>query len=217
MEKNKILADTFKWLFIGLLVCFGVSYFSTMNENIMYSVYGSFNGFGYIIFLIAEIVIAIILSGFIKKIKPIVAKTLYIAYTALTGLSISGIFIVYTGSSIAYIFLATSIIFGIFAFIGKTTNIDLSKWGLYLIVALIAVLILEIINIFLANHTLNMLLCIISILVFCGYVAYDIRIALEKSLLLDDDNKGIYCAFQLFIDFINIFLDLLRLFGKHND
>ncbi len=217
MEKNKILADTFKWLFIGLLVCFGVSYFSTMNENIMYSVYGSFNGFGYIIFLIAEIVIAIILSGFIKKIKPIVAKTLYIAYTALTGLSISGIFIVYTGSSIAYIFLATSIIFGIFAFIGKTTNIDLSKWGLYLIVALIAVLILEIINIFLANHTLNMLLCIISILVFCGYVAYDIRIALEKSLLLDNDNKGIYCAFQLFIDFINIFLDLLRLFGKHND
>lgn len=217
MEKNKILADTFKWLFIGLLVCFGVSYFSTMNENIMYSVYGSFNGFGYIIFLIAEIIIAIILSGFIKKIKPIVAKTLYIAYTALTGLSISGIFIVYTGSSIAYIFLATSIIFGIFAFIGKTTNIDLSKWGLYLIVALIAVLILEIINIFLANHTLNMLLCIISILVFCGYVAYDIRIALEKSLLLDNDNKGIYCAFQLFIDFINIFLDLLRLFGKHND
>lgn len=217
MEKNKILADTFKWLFIGLLVCFGVSYFSTMNENIMYSVYGSFNGFGYIIFLIAEIVIAIILSGFIKKIKPIVAKTLYIAYTALTGLSISGIFIIYTGSSIAYIFLATSIIFGIFAFIGKTTNIDLSKWGLYLIVALIAVLILEIINIFLANHTLNMLLCIISILVFCGYVAYDIRIALEKSLLLDNDNKGIYCAFQLFIDFINIFLDLLRLFGKHND
>ena len=217
MEKNKILADTFKWLFIGLLVCFGVSYFSTMNENIMYSVYGSFNGFGYIIFLIAEIVIAIILSGFIKKIKPIVAKTLYIAYTALTGLSISGIFIVYTGSSIAYIFLATSIIFGIFAFIGKTTNIDLSKWGLYLIVALIAVLILEIINIFLANHTLNMLLCIISILVFCGFVAYDIRIALEKSLLLDNDNKGIYCAFQLFIDFINIFLDLLRLFGKHND
>lgn len=217
MEKNKILADTFKWLFIGLLVCFGVSYFSTMNENIMYSVYGSFNGFGYIIFLIAEIIIAIILSGFIKKIKPIVAKTLYIAYTALTGLSISGIFIVYTESSIAYIFLATSIIFGIFAFIGKTTNIDLSKWGLYLIVALIAVLILEIINIFLANHTLNMLLCIISILVFCGYVAYDIRIALEKSLLLDNDNKGIYCAFQLFIDFINIFLDLLRLFGKHND
>ena len=217
MEKNKILADTFKWLFIGLLVCFGVSYFSTMNENIMYSVYGSFNGFGYIIFLIAEIVIAIILSGFIKKIKPIVAKTLYIAYTALTGLSISGIFIIYTGSSIAYIFLATSIIFGIFSFIGKTTNIDLSKWGLYLIVALIAVLILEIINIFLANHTLNMLLCIISILVFCGYVAYDIRIALEKSLLLADDNKGIYCAFQLFIDFINIFLDLLKFFGKHND
>lgn len=217
MENNKVLADTFKWLFIGLLICFGVSYFSTMSNDIIYAVYGSFNGMGYIIFLIAEVIIAIALSAFIKKMNPIIAKILYLLYTALTGLSMSGIFIVYTGSSIAYVFLATSIIFGIFALIGKTTNIDLSKWSIYLFVALIAIIILQIINIFLANNTLNMLLCIISILVFSGYVAYDIRIALDKSYFIDNANKGIYCAFQLFIDFINIFLDLLRLFGKHND
>lgn len=217
MEKNSVLADAFKWLFIGLLVCFGVSYFATSSNEMIKLVYGSFDGMGYVLLLIAELVAAVVLSIFIRKISPLVAKLLYLLYTALTGLSISGIFIVYTQSSIAFVFLATALIFGAFALIGKYSKIDLSKWGIYLFVALIAILILQLVNIFIANNSLNMFLCIASVLVFAGYTAFDVRIALEKSYMVDNANKGIYCAFQLFLDFINLFLDLIRLFGKRND
>lgn len=217
MNKNKVLSNAFSWLFIGLLVCFITSYVTTLNESTISLVYLSFNGLSYLVYLIAEIVIAILLSLCIRKLPPLIAKVLYIVYTVITGLSLSGIFLVYTSSSIAVIFLITSILFGIFAVIGKVTKIDLTKWSIYLLMALIAIIILEIINIFLANNTLNMALCIISILIFCAYVAYDVQLALRDDFLGDSENKGVYIAFQLFIDFINLFVKLLSLFGRERD
>ncbi len=215
--KNNIVTNTFGWLFIGLLVCFGTAYVSTFNETIATSVFTLFGDATIVIYAIAEIVIAIILTFTIFKLNPLIAKILYILYTALTGLSLNSIFIVYTSSSITYVFLATAIIFGIFAFIGKTTKIDLSKWSTFLFVALLSIIILELINIFLANNTLNMLLCIITILVFSAYVAYDIQKVVDPIFLSEVDNKAIFCAFELFLDFINIFIHLLSLFGKSDD
>ena len=217
MEKRNTLTQAFFWLFIGLLICFGTSYITTLSKSIFYSVYGAFNGYGYLIYFIAEIAIALCLSLFIRKLNPIVAKILYLLYTFLTGLGLTGIFVVYTASSICFVFLATALIFGVFAVIGKTTKIDLSKWSIYLFVALLAIIILELINIFIANNTLDMVLCIVTIIVFSGYIAYDVQFALEKSYLADSENKGIFCAFQLFLDFINIFIKLLRLFAKSRD
>lgn len=217
MNKNNVLSNAFMWLFIGLMVCFGVSYYSTLSESIFMGIYGSFHGYAYIIFLVAELVIAFAFHLMIRKLNPIVAKILYLLYCGLTGLSLTGIFIVYTASSICFIFLVTAILFGIFALIGKYTKIDLSKYGIYLFVALIAIIVLEIINVFLMNNTLNMLLSIITIVVFCGYIAYDINHAMNDYFLSDEENKGIYIAFQLFLDFINIFIELLRLFGKSKD
>lgn len=217
MFNNKVLSEAFTWLFVGLLVCFSVSYFSTLDYNIFINIYSGFTGINYIIFVIAELAIAFALSLFIRKLNPVVAKVLYIIYCALTGLSLTGIFVVYTSSSLTFVFLITAILFGIFALIGRYTKIDLSKVGIYLFIALIAIIILEIVNIFLMNNTLNMVLCIITILVFCGYVAYDINIGMRSAFLDDTDNKGIYIAFQLFLDFINIFIELLRLFGRSRD
>lgn len=217
MDNKKILSSAFGWLFIGLLICFGISWITSYNEDLTLAVFGAFGGYGYWIYLILELVVAIALIARISKMKPLTAKILYLLYTALTGLSLTGLFVVYTTSSIAFVFLAASIIFGVFAIIGKTTNIDLSKWSTYVLFALIGIIILEIINIFLLNNTLNIVLCIVSILVFSFFVAFDIQKALDKSYLAECENKGIYCAFQLFLDFINIFLDLLRLFGKSRD
>jgi len=217
MEKNKVLTNAFTWLFIGLLTCFGVSFISTFSEPLLMLVYGSFGGYGYLIWCVAEIIIAIILTARIRSLKPITAKILYILYAIITGLSLTGLFIVYTASSLAFVFLATAIIFGVFAIIGKTTNIDLSKWYIYLFMALLAIIILEIINIFLLNETLNIVLCIVSIVIFCAYIAYDVQRATDENFLAECDNKGIYIAFQLFLDIINLFLDLLRLFGKARD
>lgn len=217
MEKNKILGNAFMWLFIGLLVCFGVSYLSTLNEEIPYLIYGSLGGYGYFIFFIVEIVVALFLTFKITTLKPIIAKILYLVYAALTGLSLTGMLFYFTASSIAFVFLATALLFGIFAVIGYTTKIDLSKWYTYLFMALLAIIILEIINMFLLNNTLNIILCMVSVLVFCAYIAYDIKKATDTIFLGECENKGIYIAFELFLDFINIFIDLLRLFGKSRD
>ena len=213
--KNNIIADTFKWLFVGLLVCFGISYCTNMNEDVMALVFGAFNGKAIFVYLVLELVLCIVLSLCITKVSPLVATILYLVYTALTGLSLSGIFLVYTSSSIAMVFLATAVIFGIFAFIGKTTKMDLSKWGTYLLIALLAIVVLEIINIFVMNNTLDIILCVVVIILFAAYTAYDIN----RLVHTDNEfpNKGIFFAFQLFLDFINIFIKLLRLFGKRNN
>lgn len=217
MKKNEVLSNAFMWLFIGLLVCFAVSYISTYSIEIINLLYGSFNGYGYWIFAIIEIIVALIFVALIRKLSPIAAKIMYLLYAALTGLSLTGIFIVYTSTSLTFVFLATAIIFGIFAIIGKTTNIDLSKWYVYLFVGLLAIIILDIINIFLLNKTLNLVTCIIAIVIFCAYIAYDIQKALDPYFLADTNNKGIYIAFNLFLDFINIFIRLLSLFGRSRD
>ncbi len=213
--KNDVIANTFKWLFIGLLICFGISYFASSSDEIYLSVYGLFGSKTVIIYLILEIALCIIISLFISKLSPLMATILYILYTALTGLSLSGLFIIYTNTSIVMVFLATAIIFGIFAFIGKTTKLDLTKWSVYLFIALIACIILEIINIFLMNNTLDIVTNIIIIVLFAGYTAYDINRLLKSDY--DFPNKGIFFAFQLFLDFVNIFIRLLRLFGRRND
>ena len=217
MKNNEVLSNAFKWLFVVLLICFGVSYVSTLSEDIFLLVYGSFGGYGYMVYIIAELVLAIILSVRITKMKQTTAKILYLGYSALTGLTLSGIFLIYTASSLTFVFLITAIIFGAFSIIGKTTKLDLSKWYVYLFVALLAIIILEVVNVFLLNDTLNIVLAIITILVFCAYTAYDVQMAMNNEFLAECENKGIYIAFQLFLDFINLFLKLLRLFGKSRD
>ena len=210
--KNKVISDTFKWLFVGLLVCFGISYYVSTSNEMLNLIYGNNR---IMIYIVLELGLCIALSLFIAKLNPIVATILYLLYTSLTGLSLTGIFIVYTHSSIAVVFLVTAIIFGLFAFLGKTTNIDLSKWSVYLFIALIAIIVLEVINLFVMNNTLNMILSIAVILLFSAYTAYDINRLIRTDY--DFPNKGIFFAFQLFLDFINIFIRLLSLFGRRND
>lgn len=210
---REVIVDAFKWLFIGLLICFASSYITTQIPRIWTLIYSK----GYVtISIIAELVIAFILVLRVRKLSPITAKILYILYTALTGMSLSWILLLYTGNSITFVFLVTSIIFGIFAIIGKNTEIDLMKWSTYLFIALICIILLEIINIFVLSSTLSIITCIASIVLFTAYIAYDIKYALTMAENLGE-NAGIYCAFQLFLDFINIFLRLLELFGHSRD
>ena len=213
MEKKDVLSQAFTWLFIGLLICFGISYGATINEDVTKLVYGSLGGYAYVLYAVIELGLVIFLALRIRKMKPTTAKIVYSLYTAFTGLSLGGIFVVYTKSSIAFVFLATALIMGVFAFIGKTTKMDLTKTSTILIVALFAIIILEIVNVFLLNNTLATILNIACIVIFAGYIAYDINRVMNTD---DFPNDGIYLAFQLFIDFINIFIRLLELFGKRD-
>lgn len=213
--KNEFLSKVFTNLFIGLLITFLTGFLVSINDAASNFF---FEGSMPWILVIAELIIAIVLPLRIHKLSPTAAKTLYLLYAALTGLAFTSIFVLYEISSIIFIFLVTSILFGIFALIGKTTKIDLSKFSVYLFMGLIGILILSIINVFVYNNTLDMITCIAGIVIFLGYVAYDIqKIKRLNNYNLSEDNIATIGAFELYLDFINIFIKLIRLFGKSKD
>ena len=210
--KNSFLSKVFQWLGIGLFVTFLVAYFTSTNITMLSFI---FSNFGYLIIGGVEIFLAVWLSVRSHRMSSGIAKVLYIGYSALTGLTFSSIFIVYELTSIIWIFLASAVVFSIFSLIGKHSDIDLSRYSVYLFVGLLATIILGIVNMFLLNQTLDMALCVVSLGVFVAYVAYDIQKILNY--YGNTDNMAVYGAFNLYLDFINIFLRLLQLFGKERD
>ena len=209
---NGILKKTFGWMSIGLLVTFLTAYVSAVNVNIAYSISRM-----YLILALVELGLVIFLSARITKMSPTTARIVFLLYSFVTGLTFASIFIYYEITSIILVFLITAIMFGVFALIGYTTNLDLNKIGTYLLVGLISIIICSIINIFIGGNTFGIIISIISIIIFLGYTAYDIQKIKELENYMDEENLAIFGALQLYLDFINIFIDLLRFFGSRRD
>ena len=208
---NKIFSKVFMWMFIGLAITFGVGYYVSLNENMLYNIFGKF----FWVLIIAEFIVVIFLSARIRKMKPTTAKILFCLYSFLTGLTFSSIFVAYKMISIMYVFGITSLIFLIFALIGYFTKIDLTKLGTYLFMALLGAIICSIINIFVGSETFNLGISIVCLIIFIAYIAYDIQVVKRNLYLIEEeDNLAIYGALQLYLDFINIFIRLLRFFGN---
>lgn len=205
----------FGWLFIGLILTFATGGIIASSEALTAIIFATPL---YWVFMIAEVVLAIVLGARINKMKATTTKILYMLYTILSGLTFASIFILFQLQSILVIFLVAAISFGLFAILGKYTKIDLSKIGTYLVMALIGIIIIEIANIFILNHTLDIIACIIGLVIFFGYTAYDMqRITKYNDYGYTDDNMAICGAFSLYLDFINILLKLIRMFGKRRD
>lgn len=214
--QNQILSKTFGWMFIGLLVTFLTGYVIASNPNMLFNVMSST---GIIVIVLLELALVIFLSARITKMKPITAKISFLLYSFVSGLTFSSIFIIYEVSSILFVFLITSIIFAVFAVIGAVTKLDLTKIGTYLLMALFGVILCTIVNIFLNSASFDLFLSIVVVLIFIGLTAYDVqRISKMGSLnMLPEDNLAIYGALELYLDFINLFLRLLQLFGRSSD
>lgn len=211
---NKTFSKIFMYLAIGLLISFGVAFGVSKSENLIYNVFANY----YILLLVIELALAFVLSLFVKKLSKGVLTILYIAYSAITGLSLASIFLVYELSSIISVFLVTSIIFVGLAFYGYKTNKDITKLSTLLIATLFGIVLLTFINMFfIKNPNFDLLLTVVSMLVFMGFIMYDVNVLKRKLYDIEEDKLVIYGAFQLYLDFINLFLDLLRLFGKSND
>lgn len=214
LEDNKIFSKVFMWMFVGLAITFGVGYYVSLNPNMLDNVFTKYYWF----FIIAELVVVIILSARIRKMQPTTAKILFCAYSFLTGLTFSSIFVIYKITSIVFVFGITALLFLIFALIGYFTKIDLTKIGVYLFMALLGVIICSIINIFVGSETFDLGITIICLIIFIIYIAYDMQVIKRNLYLIpEEDNLAIYGALQLYLDFINIFLRLLRLFGNSRD
>ena len=213
---NKILPKVFGWMFIGLLVTFFTGYYVSLHPETMLKLFGSY---AFLIVIIIEFAIVIFLSARITKMKPATAIISFIIYSAVSGLTFSTIFVTYELSSIMYVFLLAAIIFAVFALIGATTKTDFTKVGPYLLIGLIAIIICSIVNIFLNNSTFDLIISIVGIAVFVIYTAYDVQQIkkLNQLSVIPEDNLAIYGALELYLDFINLFLRLLQLFGRSSD
>lgn len=212
--ENKLYSKMFMWMFIGLLVTFATGFYVSTNENMLYNIFST--GLYWVIF-IAEFITVIVLSARINKMSQMSAQICFMLYSFLTGLTFASIFVLFEISSIIFVFLATAITFGIFAFIGYTTNIDLTKLGTILFMGLLGIIVVSIINIFVGNSMLDLILCWIGIIIFVGYIAYDIQKVKQMQYMMDEDKLAIFGALQLYLDFINLFIRLIQIFGKRND
>lgn len=208
-------SKVFIWMFIGLACTFCTGSLVASNAKMLESIFSS--GMMTII-VIAELALVLILGARLHKMSPSTAKILFIVYSILTGLTFSIFFVAYELSSIIAVFLLTAVIFLVLALIGFFTKIDISKIGTILFVSLIVLIILGIVNMFVLSEALDMGLCIFGLIIFMGYVCYDInklkRIYLSSGY---NENVAIYGALELYLDFINIFIKLLRLMGKSKD
>lgn len=215
MDLMKIFPKVFLWMFLGLAITFGVAYYVSTNDNMLYNLFAEKR---YLIFWFIELIVVYVLSLKIRSLNPLTAKILFILYSGLTGLTLSSIFILYEIMSIVYVFAITSGLFLIFGLIGYFTKMDLSRLGIYLVMALIGIIIASIINVFVGSETFDLGLCIVGIIIFLGCVAYDIQmLKRDKYGIVNEDNLVIHSALQLYLDFINLFIRLLSLFAKRKD
>ena len=213
--KDNLISKTFLWMCFGLLVTFATGYFVSTSEVMLNNIY---NGPGYIIFVIVELVLVFVLSARVMKMKPTTAKVSFLLYSFVSGLTFASIFIYYAVSSIIYIFLAAAITFAIMALIGYTTKLDLTKMGSYLLFALIAAIIVSLVNIFLNNSMIYLIVSIVCVLIFIGITAYDVqKIKNLENSGLPEENLAIYGALDLYLDFINLFIHLLSIFGRRDN
>lgn len=215
MNLNNVLKKVYMWMFIGLLVTFITGYYVSINENIVYKIYSTSL---YWILAIIELVLVIVLSARVGKMNITTSRIMFLIYSFVTGLTFSSIFIAYELSSIIYVFFIAALLFLVFSAIGYFTKLDLTKMGTFLLMALIGILICSVVNIFVGNGLFEIIISSISVLVFLGFTAYDVnKIKLLENYYPDENSLAIAGALELYLDFINIFIDLLRLFGNNRD
>ncbi len=214
------LAKSFLYMFMALLVS-GIVAFMTANAGGgLYSVFwGSGSMAPLIICFIAEFALVIATTMTIKKNNVVLSAILFFSFAVVNGFTLSVVLLVYQTQSVAYVFFITAAIFGIMAFIGATTKRDLTGIGSICLMGLIGIILGGIVNIFMRSSGFDFAITIIGIIIFIGLTAYDaqkIKQLAQANSGLSTDVIGLYGAMTLYLDFINLFLKLLRLLGKRN-
>ena len=212
------LAKVFNWMAIGLGLT-GLAAFLTVNsQTALQLIFGNKLIFYGLIF--GELGLVFYLSARVEKISAQAATGLFVAYSILNGITLSAILLVYTMSSVAATFFITAGMFGAMAVYGFVTKKDLSSWGSFLFMGLIGIIIAMVVNIFLASSMMSWVISGIGVIIFTGLTAYDVQqiTRMGEQGIMDGGEavirKGaIMGALKLYLDFINLFLMLLRLLG----
>lgn len=172
--------------------------------------------------VIAEFALVIGISAAINRLSLATATLMFVAYSVINGAMLSSIFMIYTAASIASVFFITAATFAVMALIGYTTKTDLTSVGKLLFMALIGLVIATIVNMFIGSSTLTMICSYVGVLIFVGLTAYDSQKI--KNMLMQAPDAGessqklaLLGALTLYLDFINLFIYLLRIFGDRRD
>lgn len=165
----------------------------------------------------AEVILVVVLTWMLNRMSFVLAIGMFVAYAALTGFTLSTIFLTYSTASIASVFLMTAVMYGAMAIYGYSTSRNLGAWGGFLLMSLVGMIIASLINLFLHSPMIDWMMTYAGIVVFAGLTAYDHQKL--KSYMLESGGMGtghlaVYGALTLYLDFINLFLSLLRAFGR---
>jgi uncharacterized protein len=213
-EINTAMAGVYKNMGLAVLTSMIVSYLVSSSPSLMALLFGTALKW---VVIFAPLVAVFALSFSLHKLPRSTALMMLHGFAALMGLSMAAIFVVYTSASIVSAFMGAAVLFGTMSFYGYFTKKDLSSWGSFLFVGLIAIIIASIINIFIGSSVGAMVISAIAIIVFLGLTAYDTQRIRQEVSYSNSGNAEIAGALSLYLNFINLFMSLLQLFGNRNE
>ena len=215
-EQQRFMVRVYNWMTAGLGITGFMALYISNSSTMLNIIFG--NAVIPIILIIAQIGLVFWLASRVMQMSVGQATGVFMLYAGLTGITFSAIFLTYTASSITSTFLVTAGTFGAMSLYGYTTKKDLTSWGSFLFMGLIGIIIASVVNIFMHSTMMHMIITYAGVLIFIGLTAYDTQKIKEMNILgnegTDEDTKeAIRGALTLYLDFINLFLMLLRLMG----
>ena len=211
-RERSFIRSVYAWMFGGLMLTAAAAVWVVMSASMRQLIFG--NPIMIWVLLIAEVGLVMFLSFRITKMSPGTAAASFLVYSVLSGLTLSSIFFVYTSATIFQAFITAAGMFGAMSVYGMVTKRDLTSWGAFFGMGLIGILICAVVNIFLRSNALGFAISAIGVVVFVGLTAYDTqKLKSYATAPALRENLAIYGALALYLDFVNLFLMLLRLFG----
>ncbi len=213
---NEYMSKIYSLMGLGLLISAAFAYLVYYSSELQNLIFG--NPFTIWILIILELGLVIMISGIIKSLSSSTARTLFFIYSALNGLTISVILFAYTLESIFMVFIITAAMFYALSIYARNTKKDLTAMGSFLFAALMGLVIGLLVNIFLRSSMFDFILAILGVLIFSGLIAYDNQKLIKLSENIKDKESlkrmAVAGALSLYLDFVNLFLSLLRLVGE---
>lgn len=216
-DQQRFISKVYGWMAAALAITGLTAWWTASSESMLQLILG--NSGVFIFLIIAQLLLVGVLAGWINKLSSQVATVIFIAYSILTGLVFSALFLIYTAGSLASTFLITGGMFAVMSIYGWRTGNDLTKFGSLLYMALIGLIIASIVNFFMNSEMLYWITTYVGVFIFTGLIAYKTQniknLGGELQEGSDDYNKSaVMGAFSLYLSFVNLFLMLLRIFGR---
>ncbi|HMA16856.1 MAG TPA: Bax inhibitor-1/YccA family protein [Thermoanaerobaculia bacterium] len=212
------LRKVYGWMFVGLAITAAVAFTVASSPTLVRAIFG--NPILFIVLMVAEIGLVVALSARVDRMAPTTAAVLFVTYSALTGATLSAILLAFTGASLATTFAVAAGMFGALALYGTTTKRSLAGMGQFLFMGLIGVVLASVVGLFWHSPGLQFGISVVGVLVFTGLTAWDSQKLKEMAAVTPDGQvagRAIVGALRLYLDFINLFLFLLRFLGARRD